>query len=143
PCARRRRAWRTCSRALSARPGRLESASVPEVVEAAVLSALDGTPPGFVGPIPLDGRVQALLEGVRRRPARLAAQLRGIERVAEVVPGTVGDRPDERLGLAHAAEDLAREVAVRALVVGADVVHLSAPPPAQDDVERRAMILDV
>ena len=82
-----------------------------------------GAPPGFVGQVPVDGRLQALGEvGVGGAPAELAAQLRGVDGAAAVVAGAVG-HPAEVVGpLAHGSEDRPQHVDVAALAVGADEV---------------------
>ena len=45
--------------------------------------------------IPADGLLDALLELERRLPAKLTLQLTGVDGVAQVVAGTVGDVGDE------------------------------------------------
>ena len=67
---------------------------------------LGRAPPGLVGHVPVDGGLQALGEvGVGRPPAELALELRGVDGVAAVVAGAVGD-PVEVLGVApHGLQD--------------------------------------
>ena len=67
---------------------------------------LGRAPPGLVGHVPVDGGPQALGEvGVRRPPTELALELGGVDGVAAVVAGAVGD-PVEVLGVApHGLQD--------------------------------------
>src|SRR5688572_25316231 len=98
--------------------------TVLPLVPRAELAGLQRAPPRFVLAIPADGRVQCRREAMRRRPAQ-AADLGAIDRVAAIVPGTVGHALDQRLGLAGQSQDLAREHDVLHLVAAADVVDLA------------------
>ena len=71
---------------------------------------LGRAPPGLVGDVPVDGGLEPLGEvGVRRPPAELALELRGVDGVAAVVAGAVGD-PVEVLGVAaHGLQDHAQD----------------------------------
>src|SRR5439155_20744493 len=93
------------------------------VVAAVVLAEggavlLQGTPPGLVRAVPLDGRPQTLLEGHPRRPAQ-GPQPRAVEAVAAVVAGAVRHPAEGRLRLAEQAQDAPRQI---------DVGHLVAAP---------------
>ena len=87
--------------------------SLPLLLPLRAVAGLGGllgrAPPGLVGDVPVDGGLQALGEvGVRRPPAELALQLGGVDGVAAVVAGAVGD-PVEALGVApHGLEDHAQ-----------------------------------
>src|ERR1051326_9446313 len=89
---------------------------IPDIVEAAILSALHRPPPRLVRPVPIDRALERVGEGVRRLPAGLAADLGGVERVTPVVSRAIGDAAHERVRLSHPAKDLSRELAVRPLV---------------------------
>ena len=98
------------------------------------LSGLLGrAPPGLVGDVPVDGLLEALGEvGVRRPPAQLALELGGVDGVAAVVAGAVGD-PVEVLGVApHGLEDHAQDRDVVPLAVGADEVGLPRAALGED-----------
>ena len=71
---------------------------------------LGRAPPGLVGDVPVDGGLEPLGEvGVRRPPAELALELGGVDGVAAVVAGAVGD-PVEVLGVAaHGLQDHAQD----------------------------------
>ena len=94
---------------------------------------LDGAPPGLVGDVPVDGGLQALGEvGVGRPPAQLALELRGVDGVAAVVAGAVGD-PVEVLGVpSHGREDHAQDRDVVLLPVGPDEVGLPHATAGED-----------
>ena len=87
---------------------------------------LGRAPPGLVLAVPFDGLLQAFLEVVvRRAPAELGLQLRGVDGVAAVVAGAV-PHPVEVVGiLAHHLEDHAQHRDVVLLAVGSDEVGLS------------------
>ena len=69
---------------------------------------LGRAPPGLVGDVPVDRLLEALGEvGVRRPPAELALELGGVDGVAAVVAGAVGD-PVEVLGVAPMASRIMR-----------------------------------
>ena len=109
------------------------------------LSGLLGrAPPGLVGHVPVDGGPEALGEvGVRRAPAELGLQLGGVDSVAAVVAGAVGD-PVEVLGVAsHGREDHAQDRDVVLLPVGADEVGLAHAALGEDVPDGRAVVLGV
>ena len=87
---------------------------------------LGRAPPELIFAVPLDGLAQALCEViVRRAPAELGLQLRGVDGVAAVVAGAVS-HPVEVVGiLAHHLEDHAQHRDVVLLAVGPDEVGLS------------------
>ena len=103
-----------------------------------------GAPPGLVLAVPLDGLGEALGEvGVLGLPAQLAAELRGVDRVAAGVAGAVA-HPVEVGGVAaEGPEDLTKDVDVRPLAVGADQVGLADPALGQDGPDGRAVVLGV
>ena len=105
---------------------------------------LGRAPPGLVGHVPVDRLLQALGEvGVRRPPAQLALELGGVDGVAAVVAGAVGD-PVEVLGvLPHGLEDHAQDGDVVPLAVGSDEVGLPHPALGEDVPDGRGMVLGV
>ena len=105
---------------------------------------LGRAPPGLVGDVPVDGGLQALGEvGVRRPPAELALELGGVDGVAAVVAGAVGD-PVEVLGvLSHGLQDHAQDGDVVLLAVGADEVGLPHAALRKDIPDRGAVVLGV
>ena len=58
----------------------------------------DFLPPGFVMKVPIDGFAEAGGVVLLGRPAKFVTDLRGIDGVAEVVAGAVGDEGDQVLG---------------------------------------------
>ena len=105
---------------------------------------LGRAPPGLVGHVPVDGGLEPLGEvGVRRPPAELALELGGVDGVAAVVAGAVGD-PVEVLGVApHGLEDHAQDRDVVPLAVGADEVGLPRAAAGQDVPDGRGVVLGV
>ena len=105
---------------------------------------LGRAPPGLVGDVPVDGLLQALGEvGVRRPPAQLALELGGVDGVAAVVAGAVGD-PVEVLGVAaHRLQDHAKDRDVVPLAVRADEVGLPHAALGEDVPDGRAVVLGV
>lgn len=105
---------------------------------------LGRAPPGLVGHVPVDGGPEALGEvGVRRPPAELALEFGGVDGVAAVVAGAVGD-PVEVLGiLSHRLEDHAQDGDVVLLPVGADEVGLPHPALGEDVPDGRGVVLGV
>lgn len=105
---------------------------------------LGRAPPGLVGHVPVDGGLEPLGEvGVRRPPAQLALELGGVDGVATVVAGAVGD-PVEVLGvLPHRLEDHAQDRDVVPLAVGADEVGLPRLALGEDGPDGRAVVLGV
>ena len=105
---------------------------------------LGGAPPGLVGDVPVDGLLQAPGEvGVRRPPAQLALELGGVDGVAAVVAGAVGD-PVEVLGVAsHRLQDHAQDRDVVLLAVGADEVGLPHAALREDVPDGRGVVLGV
>ena len=105
---------------------------------------LGGAPPGLVGDVPVDGGLQPLGEvGVGRPPAQLALELGGVDGVAAVVAGAVGD-PVEVLGVAaHGLQDHAQDGDVVLLPIGADEVGLPHAALGEDVPHRGAVVLGV
>lgn len=105
---------------------------------------LGRAPPGLVLDVPVDGGLEALGEvGVRRPPAELALELGGVDGVAAVVAGAVGD-PVEVLGvLSHRLEDHAQDRDVVLLAVGADEVGLPHAALGEDVPDGRGVVLGV
>src|SRR5690606_16148056 len=93
------------------------------------LTALDGSPPGFVAAIPVDGPLERFGPGgARRPPAQFVAEARRVERVATIVAGAIGNAPDHRFVLTHQTKNRAGGLEVGAFVVAADVVHGAGAP---------------
>ena len=105
---------------------------------------LGRAPPGLVLHVPVDRLLKPLCEvGVRRPPAELGLQLGGVDGVAAVVAGAVGD-PVEVLGVApHGRKDHAQHGDVVPLPVGADEVGLPHASPGEDVPDGRAVVLGV
>lgn len=105
---------------------------------------LGGAPPGLVGDVPVDGLLQAPGEvGVGRPPAELALELGGVDGVAAVVAGAVGD-PVEVLGvLSHRLEDHAQDRDVVLLAICADEVGLPHAALGEDVPDGRGVVLGV
>ena len=105
---------------------------------------LGRAPPGLVGDVPVDGGLEPLGEvGVGRPPAQLALELGGVDGVAAVVAGAVGD-PVEVLGVAaHGLQDHAEHGDVVLLAVGSDEVGLPHAALGEDVPDRRAVVLGV
>jgi hypothetical protein len=72
-----------------------QRAGVVLVEPVAVGAALHVGDPVLVGEVPLDGLADAGLEGLGRAPAEFALDLAGVDGVAAVVAGAVGDVGDE------------------------------------------------
>lgn len=105
---------------------------------------LGRAPPGLVLDVPVDGLLQAPGEvGVRRPPAQLALELRGVDGVAAVVAGAVGD-PVEVLGVAaHGLQDHAQDRDVVLLPIGPDEVGLPRAALGEDVPDGRGVVLGV
>ena len=105
---------------------------------------LGRAPPGLVGHVPVDRLPQPLGEvGVGRPPAELALELGGVDGVAAVVAGAVGD-PVEVLGvLSHRLEDHAQDGDVVLLSVCSDEVGLPHAALGKDVPHGRAVVLGV
>ena len=105
---------------------------------------LGRAPPGLVLDVPVDGGPEALCEvGVGRPPAELALELGGVDGVAAVVAGAVGD-PVEVLGVAsHGRKDHAQHGDVVLLPVGADEVGLPHAALREDVPDGRGVVLGV
>lgn len=105
---------------------------------------LGRAPPGLVGDVPVDGGLEPLGEvDVRRPPAQLALELGGVDGVAAVVAGAVGD-PVEVLGvLSHRLEDHAEHGDVVLLAICPDEVGLPHAALGEDVPDSRGMVLGV
>ena len=105
---------------------------------------LGRAPPGLVGHVPVDGPLEPLGEvGVGRPPAQLALELGGVDGVAAVVAGAIGD-PVEVLGvLSHRLEDHAQDGDVVLLAICADEVGLPHPALGEDVPDGRGVVLGV
>ena len=80
---------------------------------------------------------------MRRPPAQLALELSGVDGVAAVVAGAVGD-PVEVLGVAaHRLEDHAQHGDVVLLAIGSDEVRLTHASLGQDVPDGRGVVLGV
>lgn len=105
---------------------------------------LGRAPPGLVLHVPVDRLLQALGEvGVGRPPAELALELGGVDGVAAVVAGAVGD-PVEVLGVApHGLQDHAQDGDVVPLAVGPDEVGLPHAALGEDVPNGAGVVLGV
>src|SRR5579862_9430487 len=100
--------------------------------------------------IPLHGAAQPVLEAVARRPSELAADLRGVDRVASIVAGPIGHERLEPMRAVVAGTELVHEIAdaiddlhVGPLVPAADIILFAHPSPGEREHQPGAMILDV
>ena len=99
--------------------------------------------------IPSHGLAHSAVERFGGTPRHFAAQLRGVDRVAAVVPRAVLDESHEarvvaaRRELAQDSADRADDVEVRHLGVAADIVRRAGTPSCEHRPDRRAMIADV
>ena len=105
---------------------------------------LGRAPPGLVLHVPVDRLLEPLGEvGVRRPPAQLALELGGVDGVAAVVAGAVGD-PVEVLGVApHGLQDHAQDRDVVLLAVRADEVGLPHAALGEDVPDGTGVVLGV
>ena len=108
-----------------------------------VIAAEDVLPPGTVVEIPLDRFLDPVVEFRRWCPAELIGDFRWVDRIALVMAGAVGDVIDQGFGLAELAQDRLDDLEIGALVVAADVVDLTDTAFSNDQVDRRAMVLDI
>src|SRR5690606_26679617 len=94
---------------------------------------LGGRPPVLVRAVPVDGGGEPRAEvRVARRPAELCTQLRGVDRVAQVVAGAVGDMVVCPRRLPHQLEDQLDHVLVVLLAVGTDEVGVPDAAAVED-----------
>src|SRR5512143_2157002 len=98
---------------------------------------LDRLPPRLVGAIPLHRRGERGVEARGRGPAE-GGDLGRVERVAAIVPGSVGDRLDEAHRLAEQREDPVGQGDVLHLGPPPDVFDSRPPPPAEAPIQRGA-----
>ena len=94
--------------------------------------------------VPLDCPLEAILPLGVLSPAQ-GVELGGVDGVAEVVEGAVGDEGDKGVHLvlhAEGADDLPGDLDVRELVVAADVVNVTDLALVEDDVKGPGDILD-
>ena len=105
---------------------------------------LGRAPPGLVGDVPVDRLLESLGEvGVGRPPAQLALELGGVDGVAAVVAGAVGD-PVEVLGVAaHGLQDHAQDRDVVLLAISSDEVGLPHAALREDVPDGRGVVLGV
>ncbi len=93
--------------------------------------------------VPLDRVAQPGRELAARLPTELALDFAGVDRVAAVVPETVGHVTNEATRLAEYVEDEDRNVDVLPLVAAAEIVDLADRAFAQHEVDASTVILDV
>src|SRR5439155_18537252 len=86
---------------------------------------LERLPPRTMRLVPIDRLSQALVEQDRRRPAELAPDLRGVEKVATIVTGTVGNDRLQRRGPIGQFQDTVRDLLDRLFVARTDVVRFT------------------
>ncbi len=112
----------------------------------------DAFAPGSVIEVPPDGLGDALLERRGWLPSELAADLGGIDGVATIVSGSVGDERDElAVGDAIVARnepvehvaDLVRNSQRRPLVLASHVVRFARYAAQRGNVQRLTMVDDV
>ena len=108
-------------------------------------------PPATLVQIPFHGLLDPGLEGLGGPPAELGLDLGGVDRVAAVVAGPVGDERDQTLArrqiggvmLIQEAADRFHHVQVGALVAAADVVGLADATAFQHQRERPRVVLHI
>src|SRR5664280_2201418 len=100
---------------------------------------LDRPPPRLVLRVPAHGLGKPTLERHQRRPPQVA-QLRRRERVAAVVADAVGDRVDQRLGLAEQAQHLARDRDVLPFVAAGEVYNIAGSAVLEDEQDGPAVV---
>ena len=118
---------------------------------AGILLLTDGFPPPFVVQIPLDGLADSGIEILLRFPAKFVHQLGWIDRIAQIVSGTVRHMRDQILVLAGlAGTKLIKNAAhgldhlkIGALVVPADVVRLTGNALLVHKTKRGGMVIDI
>ena len=93
--------------------------------------------------IPRDGKLYAVVKARLRRPTELRGNFRRVNGVALVVTFAVGDELNQILTLAENAQNRLDDVQIRALIVPADVVDFADGAAPNNQVNRRAVILDV
>ena len=99
--------------------------------------------------VPTDGLLDAFLELKRGLPAELALQLSGVDGIAEIMTGTVGDVGDEvqrvALGVAQQAvdglDDDVDNVDILPLIEAADIVGLVDLALVEDEVDSTGVVL--
>ena len=105
---------------------------------------LCGAPPGLVLAVPSDRLREAGREvRVPGLPAELRPELRGVDRVAAVVAGSVAHPVEVALVAAERLEDLAKDGDVAPLAIGTDQVGLADAATGQDGPDCRAVVLGV
>src|ERR1043166_1488473 len=93
---------------------------------------------------------QAGLEAVTRRPSELSSDLRGVDGVAAIVAGAIGDERLERapgracgMELVDRVADSIHDFDVGPLVAAADIVLFADAPAREDQQQTGAVILHV
>lgn len=105
---------------------------------------LCGAPPGLVLTVPSDRLREAGREvRVPGLPAELRPELRGVDRVAAVVAGSVAHPVEVALVAAERLEDLAKDGDVVLLAIGTDQVGLADAATGKDGPDGRAVVLGV
>ena len=116
-----------------------------------ILAARDVVHPLLMFQIPADGLLYAFLELQTWLPPEFALEFGGVDGVAKVVAGAVGDVGDEVHVLAlltaekavDGVDDDLDDVDVLPFVEAADVVCLGNPAVVEDHVDGAGMVLDV
>src|SRR5687767_6298626 len=109
----------------------------PRALRRASLGFVD---PGPIVAIPLHRPLEAFRESNARLPAQLTFDLAAVERVAAIMPGTVGHEADEGARLAAEIEERFGQLQVRQLAAAADVVDLADATLPPDAMDRRAVV---
>ena len=119
---------------------------------AGVVGGADRSPPPVVGEVPVDGGFETALKSVGGAPAELGFDLGGVNGVAPVVAGAVGDEADElavvsppcpRPPTIEDGADRLDDLKVGALGAAADVVALAHNAASQHGLERGGVVLDM
>src|ERR1700691_5665617 len=100
-------------------------------------------PPPLVVEIPTHRLLDAALERFARAPAELALELGGVDRIAEIVPGPIGDEGNEgvvracpRAKIIEDSANAPHHIDVAPFVATPDIVFFADPPAGHDDIER-------
>ena len=107
-------------------------------------------PPGAIVKIPANRLFDAGFEGFLRAPAKLALDFRGVDGIAPVMSGPVGDKCDQpaarlvarRQRLIELAANRLDGMQVCPLVLAADIIGLARYPPLHNEKECAGMIVD-
>ena len=100
-----------------------------------------GLPPGAVGSIPSDGRLQTGFEiGAHRLPSKFGTQLAGVNRVTPIMPGAVTHPVERIFGTSHKPQDHTHHGNIAHFTIRADQVCFADPPACKNLPHRRRVV---